>query len=165
MKGIIFDSESVKAILAGNKTQSRRIIKGARLDDNELLSDHHPRYYVGETVYVKESYADLYPATIGDNRRIAYKATDTTIVTKWQTPLFMPESLSRIKLQIVRVGCERVHDISAIDVINEGVWSKYFTCVDNNWFRKWQARWIHVNGQASWNSNPWVWVYEFVRVS
>ena len=160
MKGMIFDAESVKAILADNKTQSRRVIKGCLPDEAEPLLIHSPRYKAGETVYVKESYRVFG----GDNPVTRYKA-DGTSSSHWQTPLFMPESLSRIKLLIVRVGCERLHGISALGTISEGVWPAHFTCVDNNWFRAWQCRWIEVNGQQSWDSNPWVWVYEFERVA
>jgi len=156
MKGIIFDSESVKAILAGIKTQSRRVIKGCLPDEAEPSLIHSPRYKACETVYVKESYRGFG----GDNPTIRYKA-DGTSSSHWQTPLFMPESLSRIKLQIVRVGCERVHAISLEDIQREGITPKMQPLL----LDEWRERWIHVNGRASWDSNPWVWVYEFVRVS
>lgn len=180
MKGIIFDSESVKAILAGTKTQSRRVIKGCLPDEAEPSLIHSPRYKVGETVYVKEGYRIFG----GDNPTIRYKA-DGTSSSHWKTPLFMPESLSRIKLHIVRVGCERVHDISDDDCIAEGLktdpepWDQTVAFYNYShktysfiwWgdcrapFLSWRSRWIEVNGQASWDSNPWVWVYEFERVS
>jgi len=178
MKGIIFDSESVKAILAGIKTQSRRVIKpqptwvgepynlwiheqGMTVTANDPHMAKFARYKVGEMVYVKESYA-IY-GVFGSTTHYHYKA-DGALSLDYKTPLFMPESLSRIKLQIVRVGCERVHDISLEDCIKEGIWSIRYTTTEHNWFCAWQTRWIHVNGQASWDSNPWVWVYEFERV-
>lgn len=178
MKGMIFDGESVRQILAGNKTQSRRIIKpqpthvgdpfnlwiyeqGMTMTANDPHMGKFARYKAGETVYVKESYA-IY-GVFGSTTHYHYKA-DGTSSSHWQTPLFMPESLSRIKLHIVRVGVERLHDISMEDCIKEGVWSIRYTTTVNNWFHAWQRRWIEVNGQSSWDNNPWVWVYEFARV-
>lgn len=146
MKGMIFDGESVRQILAGNKTQSRRVKK------NDTA-----RYKAGETVYVKESYA-IY-GVFGSTTHYHYKA-DGALSLDYKTPLFMPEWLSRIKLQIVRVGMERVHDIGLEDIKKEGIVAPKRDLM----YPTWQARWIEVNGQKSWDSNPWVWVYEFVRV-
>lgn len=174
MKGIIFDSESVRQILAGNKTQSRRIVKpqptwvgepynlwiheqGMTVTANDPHMGKFARYKVGETVYVKEVYDQYLGRTL-------YRADNDAIDTKWRTPLFMPESLSRIKLYILRVGIERLHNISMKDCIKEGIWSIRYTTTEHNWFCAWQRRWIEVNGQKSWDSNPWVWVYEFARV-
>ena len=154
MKGMIFDGESVRQILAGNKTQSRRIIKGASPDDDQPSLGHNPRYHEGETVYVKEAYRVFG----GDSPVTRYKA-DGTSSSHWQTPLFMPESLSRIKLQIVRVGMERVQDISLANIQKEGIALPMHPLLRDAW----RERWIEVNGRKSWDSNPWVWVYEFVR--
>ena len=162
MKGMIFDAESVKAILAGNKTQSRRVIKGASPDDDQPSLGHSPRYREGETVYIKESYA--IGRVVDDNAPCHYKANGALMNLDYRTPLFIPEPLSRIKLRIVRVSCERVHDISMEDCIKEGAWSVCYTTTDRNWFYAWQRHWIEVNGLASWDSNPWVWVYEFEEV-
>lgn len=174
MKGMIFDGESVRQILAGNKTQSCRIMKPQPIPDwirpcvgSDGVAHGYcgsgpengikARCKAGETVYVKESYA-IY-GVFGSTTHYHYKA-DSHLSLDYKTPLFMPESLSRIKLQIVRVGVERVHHISLEDIKKEGIVAPKRDLM----YSTWRERWIEVNGQKSWDSNPWVWVYEFVRV-
>lgn len=85
--------------------------------------------------------------------------------TPRQTAPNLPRWASRITLEITAVRVERLQDITAADVIAEGVWPADYTCVNNNWQRKWIELWDGINGKrASWESNPWVWVLEFRRV-
>lgn len=84
---------------------------------------------------------------------------------------FMPRSFARTILQVTEIRVERLHDISEADIIAEGVtvpvaaemtgipWSDLPTL-----HHAWRAGWEHINGNESWNADPWVWVVSFRRV-
>ena len=87
--------------------------------------------------------------------------------------IFMPRDASRITLEVTGVRVERLLEISEQDAIAEGVqWPKYddFEPVTIDGFTSGPARiafkelWSNINGAASWDANPWVWVVEFRRV-
>lgn len=112
---------------------------------------------------------------------------------KWKPSIFMPKDAARIWLRITDVYPERLQDISTADIKQEGVrvpisedgnilWSltgKYPTYMlvdkianstekrndDLAMFVHWAELWMNINGQESWNSNPWVWVVKFEVVS
>lgn len=94
--------------------------------------------------------------------------------------IHMPRSCCRILLEITGVRVERLHEISEADAQAEGVervvagvgWRRYCDpdieevgvppCGDAR--RSFRSLWKHINGDESWNANPWVWVVEFKRV-
>lgn len=71
----------------------------------------------------------------------------------WQPSIFMPRWASRLTLDVVSVGVERLHAITDDEARREGV-------ADREAFR---ALWIDINGAESWDANPWVWRIEFRR--
>lgn len=97
--------------------------------------------------------------------------------------IHMPRWASRITLEIESVRLERLQDISKEDAISEGcdpadgalgsddiILSSPFYNGPFGDRRKWPVRrfmllWIGINGQASWNANPWVWVVQFRNIS
>lgn len=96
----------------------------------------------------------------------------------------MPRWASRIILEVVNVRIERLQDISEEDAIAEG--GVYTDNGLNKWRNKnpgWSHRghtdkdkclasakssfgnlWESINGQDSWDENPWVWVVEFKKL-
>jgi hypothetical protein len=87
--------------------------------------------------------------------------------------IHMPRWASRINLKITGVRVERLQDISESDAKKEGC----MTELDNDWsppyptdteIRTYRAGyrflWESINGQGSWDQNPWVWVIEFKRL-
>lgn len=85
----------------------------------------------------------------------------------WRPSLFMPRWASRITLEIVGIRAERLHEISVEDSIAEGVgeFGEYvgyegLTTPQNAYRFLWES----INGQGSWEKNPWVWVIEFKRL-
>lgn len=89
--------------------------------------------------------------------------------------IHMPRWASRLDLEITRVRVERLQDISEADAIAEGLpyskrWEghgdeegRYFHCTDPR--RSYEQLWEHINGEGSWDGNPWVWVLEFKPIS
>lgn len=72
---------------------------------------------------------------------------------KGRPSIHMPRWLSRFNLTVNNITVERLHDITEDGAIREGVQS-----VDG-----FKRTWIKLNGQDSWDANPWVWVITFTR--
>lgn len=144
----------VRALLAGTKTQTRRLITpqpGAELDnlgDGEtaiyLVSGRSHRYgATGDRLWVKETFA---AERVGKGRgknakaRVFYRAScpndECTLVDgdeiglikieRWKPSIFMPRVFSRITLEVESVRAERLHDITEADAKAEGV-DPFFT--------------------------------------
>lgn len=136
------------------------------------------------TVDTTGSYGDL------DAIDIAYRATDgrewgqgrtTHFMTeekaapysganfsdRWRPSIHMPRWASRLNLVITNVRLERLHDISDADAWAEGVevapgsTTRYQGEGRELFFDLWRT----INGEASLDANPWVWVVEFKVVT
>lgn len=98
-----------------------------------------------------------------------------------RSSLFMPKVDARIWLEVTNVRCERLQDITEADAIAEGILSKvdetgwdtiyqiYLPDAKNWWAKNpiesFSSLWEMINGQDAWLNNPWVFVYEFKRIS
>jgi hypothetical protein len=84
--------------------------------------------------------------------------------------LHMPKKACRLFLEITDIRVERLHDISEHDVTAEGAGQE----VRQMWLfganreerriiyrDSFQTLWQSINGEDSWNINPWVWVISF----
>lgn len=169
-RGIIFTGESVRAILDGRKTQTRRVCLGAR--EQSTAHDWHPSrcpYGVpGDRLYVKETWAQS-EATAG----IVYRADAETVegVYKWRSSMFMPRWASRITLEVVAVRVERLQEIIEADAKAEGVTPFEYDPEGDCWTDSkdvhrsaFEYLWDSINRErAPWASNPWVFVISFRR--
>lgn len=184
MKPIIFNTEMVKTILDGRKTQFRIPIK---LKDNTLtytgyivnstdkkrcgkcsfgivkerdLEYIKPKYKIGDIFYVKEKCVDEYPNGFCFKEDYEEDWND-----KYLTKQYCNKFNARIFLKITNARVERLHEIGVIDVIKEGCPKYYF---DGKIGTKEQVRdwWINLWNSTSkdghkWEDNPYVFVYEF----
>lgn len=93
----------------------------------------------------------------------------------WKPSIYMPRWASRILLEVVSVWVERLHQITDADCKAEGVecWQEGN---DKPTYRAGEViqftakaayceLWRKINGPASWDENPFVWVVEFKVVS
>jgi len=103
--------------------------------------------------------------------------------------IHVPRQASRITLEVTDVRVERLQDISEGDAIAEGIHTANFTgwgdelgvpsfpepdvyCDYSDKYGGWlesaalsfQSLWKSINGEGSWDANPWVWVVEFKEV-
>ena len=87
----------------------------------------------------------------------------------------MPRWASRITLDITAVRVERLQDVSEEDARAEGAARRIspggdlagaFDHVDTpiGYRNHFADLWRSINGNDSWDANPWVWVVEFKRV-
>lgn len=176
---ILFSGPMVKAILAGRKTQTRRLVKPkpgfrAGLLPQLFVELCNPYGAPGDRLWVKETFG--YHLCAGsDSERVHYRAdseccpTDGERIPRWRPSIFMPRRLSRLTLEVKRVRVERLQDISPADCKAEGLDREIHSWAvpgnNTELFREgWQAYrrlWETINGRRTWSKNPWVWVVEF----
>lgn len=138
-------------------------------DGGEIL----PRYKVGEIVAVAQSYADISIEPF------------PFCEAGWRNKMRVKADLMPHQIKITNVRIQRLQDISEEDFLAEGVGlSKtdnrighpfaipfnYYIKEDTKDNRYTTARESYaalidkVSGKETWESNPWVWVYEFELV-
>ena len=174
---ILYSTEMVKAILAGKKTQTRRVMNPQPLqaDINAVPTNGwnsvipmNPYGMPGDMLWVREQFvAWSLMWKLGQQKGFYYRAnfpSDYKASWKWKPSIHMPKAAARIWLQITDIRIERLQEISEEDAIDEGV-----NLADSTkWFKHthvFQELWEKINGPESWNANPYVWVIQFKVLS
>lgn len=191
-KPILFNTEMVRAILDGRKTMTRRVIKDKDITNNfdidvdgsvyayidQATGDSYPptaiaKYQVGDILWVRETWSRIDDLPY-DNYvyRTNYGTTEDDSfppsMFKWKPSIHMPREAARIFLKVTNVSVERLQDINEEDALKEGCMP---TILDGAIFfsakGKFHALWDSLNAKRGygWEANPWVWIYEFERVS
>lgn len=178
---ILFKGEMVRAILSGQKTQTRRIVKFAqppyaekvrifygdtwdwlRYDGMRLGSFKCPYGMKGDWLWVRETFA---PCSDG---AIHYAADGKLNILSYKPSIHMPRTACRLLLEVTDIRVERLNDISEEDAKAEGVDAVTLAEVPRQATMSRRADfkqlWESINGEESWNDNPWVWVVEFKRL-
>lgn len=83
---------------------------------------------------------------------------------KLRPSMFMPRLASRITLEITSVRVERLQDISEADATAEGTPHSLKHPAGRTAIENYEHLWECLNGDDSWDLNPWVWVIEFKKV-
>lgn len=190
MKKIMFNDKYglTQAVLEGRKTQTRRIVytqngfvvfggedfQLKKLDNGQaLLTLCNNRfktslYKIGEEVAIAQRYSDI---------------ADTLGQKLWQLPcwrnkMFVKADFMPHRIRITNIRVERLQDISEEDCMAEGIWR------DDNVGLEGTTYWYHglansslrtakeayaslidkISGKDTWESNPWVFVYDFELV-
>jgi len=110
---IIMSSESVQAILAGRKTQTRRVCTTVK----------KPPYMPGDRLWVKESYVHCPDILMPNHQRkgvTRFRADGDNTTIDWRNPMFMPKKYSRITLEVVNVFLSQLRAMSILDFMAEG---------------------------------------------
>lgn len=186
---ILFSGSMVRALLAGTKTQTRRIAKPVRHPDlgnvyapGALVLEQEPQHVIdrccpygqpGDRLWVRETHMNwwkLDPENPEGPRlfsHVAAFAADGYVLEpgeRWIPSIHMLRAASRILLEITGVRVERLQDISEADALAEGV-AHSLNLPGGRFAREnFEHLWWTINGDGSWESNPWVWVVEFKRV-
>lgn len=82
----------------------------------------------------------------------------------WKPSIFCKRAHSRILLEIVGVRVERLQEISDADALAEGLYPTATGLYQGAAISEYRKLWESINGQGSWDVNPWVWVIEFRQV-
>ena len=185
MKKIMFNDKYglTKAVLEGRKTQTRRIIKDVDLLQclNELeeagelkcikgdiVAQGNARYKVGEIVAIAQAYKDC-------KRFVCLQES-----AGFNNKMFVKAELMPHHIRITDVRVERLQDISTKDCIAEGICKVDFYLkerglysfrFENEWYKQYQTPKEaystlidKISGKGTWDTNPYVFVYEFELV-
>lgn len=183
-RGMIFNDEMVRAILGGNKTQTRRIVEEkfyGRAVAAELLAKHCPYGQPGDRIWVRETYRVhgkatdvatlVYRASVRNSwteqtHRVPVEICNKPVSEKWTPSIHMPRWASRILLEITDVRVERLHDMSEADAKAEGATPATYKITPSEAVYRvgFGDIWRSIYGQDNWLSNPLVWVIEFKRI-
>jgi hypothetical protein len=96
----------------------------------------------------------------------------------WKPSIHMEKKHCRIYLEITELRVERLNEISESDAVSEGIRDNRGPFQDGIQFKNYlgsgswtcspaysfQTLWAKINGQESWDLNPWVWVIEFKKI-
>ena len=183
---ILFRGEMVRALLSGQKTMTRRVVKPEPLQSATRFEHFDgPRWRAyddmsfmewatcpygtsGDLLWVRETWTT-------DNAKLRFRADyeeighDKLVAGRWKPSIHMPRWASRLTLRITDVRVERLQDISREDAVAEGCVSPLkgtelegvpgdYVADERTSFA---ILWKSINGPESWSANPFVWVVEF----
>jgi hypothetical protein len=189
-KPILFSTPMILALLAGTKTQTRRIadVTDAGCSPGFItpkagfvprsLAEHLaycPYGRPGDLLWVREAWQA--PKGFGTSRppsqwehrpHIRYRAghNDERLVAAWpeawKPGIHMPRWASRLTLRITDVRVQRLQEISEEDAIAEGApWAACGAPQEGSHKAGFAQLWESINGAGAWSKNPWVWCVSF----
>lgn len=130
------------------------------------------RYKVGEVVAVAQKYKDIaldMPVEL---------AAELIKQPGWNNKMFVKADLMPHCIRITNIRVERLQDISEDDCLKEGIWREdnvglegttyWYHGLANSSFRTAKEAYAslidRISGKGTWESNPWVFVYDFELV-
>lgn len=180
IKPIIFNTEMVQAILRGQKTCTRRIMK-------PQLTAHYGTLYVkppcakGDILYVRETWTRFECWNCdGDEEGNCVEEPHISVLQKqggcylyratseisgdarWHPSIHMPKEAARIWLKVTDVQVERLQDMTDDDAEAEGCFD--YTSTALGFPDVWDSTIKKSDlDRYGWQANPHVWVIEFER--
>lgn len=146
-------------------------------DEREFdMGEIFPKYKVGEVVAIAQSYLDLSLAEVSQWKSNGNKTTINSLAG-WTNKLFTKAELMPHHIRITNIKIEKLQGISDEDCLKEGIVQKFdadgtpryrVPCEKHTWaYATDSARDAYhflidkVSGKGTWESNPYVFVYEF----
>lgn len=164
--------------LTWDEREDTLVYENASGDFIDIRRSRFARYKVGEVVAVAQSYQDAGFAC--DRFMFVYVTQRIARVWRcdefagWNNKMFVCADRMPHQIRITDVRCERLQDISDEDCMREGV--QYIEDIGKYYFERtdreegfyfaspreaFAALIDKVSGKGTWESNPWVFVYEF----
>lgn len=187
---ILFSAPMVRAILAGRKTQTRRVVKPpvpirSPCDIRWMDESPHPEVYAaggawiplacpygatGTRLWVRETWSMASTACGGEETIYAADYPDDSDKASGvvrRPSIHMRRDQSRITLEITDVRVQRLQEISEVDACDEGFdQERAFGVVLQTRVEMFRKLWNDINEKRGfgWDANPWVWVITFRRL-
>lgn len=149
--------------------------KACLFGDGRLLAKS--AYKLGETIAIAQKYEDM--AKDDDLFRLCSKFLGRIIFEKGcHNKMFVRADLMAHHIRITNIRVERLQDISEDDCLKEGIWrddnvglegtTYWYHGLANSSFRTPQQAYAslinRISGKGTWESNPYVFVYDFELV-
>lgn len=193
MKKIMFSDkfQLTQAVLEGRKTVTRRLVSERCLRQAEV---YRHEYYADtlDALLLEEALLEFSPFKVGEVVAVAqnlkdmgYDGGDTEAIRgaiyhtpAWTNKMFVSASDCIHQIRITNVRVEQLQDISDEDCLKEGIYWDYgdYPYMATKMYKyNGKDEFIHpkaafaalidkVSGKGTWESNPWVYVYEFELV-
>lgn len=177
MKKIMFNDKYglTHAVLEGRKTQTRRTFlkpgEETLLDGitPEYLISVRSRYKVGETIAIAQSYKDIHAEVLREVGPWDLKK-EFRQSKGYTNKMFVRAEKMPHAIRITNIRVEHLQDITEEDCIKEGVIASknyngcYVTGISDTFDTPREAYSTlidHISGKGTWESNPYVFVYDF----
>lgn len=155
---------------------------GWKNKDGDFTGWNNPLYKVGEVVAIAQSYRDLgySPDSLDRHPKDLSIRGLMKNSAGWNNKIFVKSYACKHHIKITNVKVERLQDISDEDCLKEGIIHAY---TDNNGIKRYHTPHTKrgylstdvaqqafsflidkVSGKGTWESNPFVFAYEFVLV-
>lgn len=160
------------------------------ITEDDIIEVKCPYGKAGDLLWVRETWTgDIFS---GSANAFIYKASDPNHRNNkerdlkiWKSSIRMPKAAARIWLQVEEIRIERLQDIIEEDAIAEGIVGEKGKVSGVTWYKKFirervaqieelftqsaiecfMSLWQKINGEESWDLNPWVWVVKFKVLS
>lgn len=152
----------------GNNTSALNYAFGWRNDEGMFTGWNKPHYKVGEIVAIAQSYADISIEPF------------PFCEAGWRNKMRVKADLMPHQIKITNIRIQRLQDISDEDCLAEGVYKGQCGSIDTHLMDAYYYRGDiqpyctpriayanlidKISGKGTWESNPWVFVYEFELV-
>lgn len=156
-----FNAAMAAALLSGNKIQTRRPVFPQPVDGSSI-SNAVPPHKAADLIWVCEPFRTTWTeGSLGEPHvepPVWFEAggnpeDESNYLPDEKEPKELWREASRMTLRVTAVRMELLQDISKQDVLHEGFdsWSSFAFA--------WST--IYHSRGLGWDSNPWVWLYEF----
>lgn len=193
MQKIMFNDKYglTQAVLEGRKTQTRRIVtnrclsglteKDVKVHTFEFgmvsceawnVFSESAKYKIGEEIALAQKYSDF-------TNTIPFTLKQELVqLPGWKNKMFVKADLMPHRIRITNIRVERLQDISEEDCLEEGIWTR-----SGKWYcydiikrgmesydpypdprEAYSVLIDRISGKGTWESNPWVFVYDFELV-
>lgn len=189
---ILFSAPMIKSILAGEKTQTRRVVKKPfeipcitgdcsheKQDEcDDFLRAQCPYGNIGDQLWVRETFAFIYPNEFPVPQkecRVEYRAdtNGSCLPGQWpdeerdhdDCPKWKPSIHMPRFASRINLRIVNIFIESLQDISEED--ARFEGCPNDTWRnpKQWfEDIWMGINGEKSWSEDPWVWVIEFERI-
>lgn len=140
-----------------------------------------PHYYVGEMVAVAMSYKSIYERVAKTWEYAEEYKNEHKDLAGWNNKMFTNTKMPFAQIKITNIRVERLQDISDEDCLAEGIiehiaeimpnyppYTQYCCGISEVYCDTPRQAFVSlidkINGKGTWESNPYVWVYDFELV-
>lgn len=168
-----YEGWSKEDISAWKKSCKRRLYEAQEYELQQMLDYalSSSRYKVGEEVAVAQPYR-MTACKVDYNEK---EIKEVVCSIGWKNKMYVKANFMPYRIRITNIHVERLQDISEADSLKEGIWrddnvglegtTYWYHGLANSSFRTPQEAYAslidRISGKGTWESNPYVFVYDF----